>query len=167
MGQLLQDPGLYNAGKKYSLRQVILEDFKIDLPIKGGWGYSTADAVVINKNDETVKPGLPFDGIGIERIVVEKRIYEELIIFRQIGEKFAGIHWELIKQSTFAEGDKQYDHLIFKVTGHSDENWENLKREYKENADNEDFDFNAHFDKEEQLKYEYIAEYYFEITSFY
>ena len=65
---------------KESPRQIILEDFKIDLPISGYWGYNLESACVIDKNDPAVSKGMPFDGIGIEYIFVEKRIYEEMII---------------------------------------------------------------------------------------
>jgi hypothetical protein len=37
-----------------SPRQIIFEDFKIDLPISGGWGYSIETACIIDKNDSTV-----------------------------------------------------------------------------------------------------------------
>ena len=79
---------------KESPRQIILEDFKIDLPISGYWGYNLESACVIDKNDPAVSKGMPFDGIGIEYIFVEKRIYEEMIIFRDDHEKYAGIRWD-------------------------------------------------------------------------
>jgi len=58
-----------------SPRQIIFEDFKIDLPISGGWGYDIENACVIDKNDSTVIKGIPFDGVGVEYVFVEKRIY--------------------------------------------------------------------------------------------
>ena len=79
-------------------RQIIFEDYKSldgELPIAGGWGYTQADAAIIDKNDPVVIEGLPFDGVGIEYIFVEKRIYEELIIFKLLGEPYAGIRWHL------------------------------------------------------------------------
>ena len=70
---------------KESPRQIIFEDYKIDLPISGGWGYNFETACVIDKNDPTVIKGLPFDGTSVEYVFVEKRIYEEMIIFNQNG----------------------------------------------------------------------------------
>ena len=74
-----------------SPRQIIFEDFKIDLPIKGGWGYDFDGACIIDKNDSTVIKGMPFDRVGIEYVFVEKRIYEEMIIFREAHKKYSGI----------------------------------------------------------------------------
>lgn len=77
---------------KESPKQIILEDFKINLPISGGWGYSFDTACVINKNDS--EENSLFE---VEQIFVEKRIYEEMIIFRGINEKYFGIRWELVQ----------------------------------------------------------------------
>jgi len=70
-----------NLLTKESPRQIIFEDFKINLPIKGGWGYDFDSACIIDKNDPSVIKGVPFDGVAIEYVFVEKRIYEEMIIF--------------------------------------------------------------------------------------
>ena len=84
---------------KESPRRIIFEDFKIDLPISGGWGYDFNTACVIEKNDPSVVQGVPFDWMSIEYAFIEKRIYEEMIIFRNVKEKFAGIRWNLFTAS--------------------------------------------------------------------
>ena len=56
-------------------RQIISEDYKSlngELPLGGGWGYTKDDAVIIDKNDPVVPEGLPFDGVGIEYILLKK-----------------------------------------------------------------------------------------------
>lgn len=65
-----------------SLRNTIKKDFPHvgDLPITVGWGYDLDSAIFINKNDPTVDPNVPFDGVAIEYTLAEFRIYEELII---------------------------------------------------------------------------------------
>ena len=85
---------LYPIKSKGSPKEILAADFKSlqdGLPIRGGWGYSQEDACIIEKNDPLVDPSLPFDGVGVEYVFVEKRIYEEMIIFRPDGEKFSGI----------------------------------------------------------------------------
>ena len=44
----------YRLYTKESPRQILFEDYKLDLPIKGGWGYSLDDACIIDKNDVAV-----------------------------------------------------------------------------------------------------------------
>ncbi len=63
-------------------------------------GISKNDAVVIDKDDPINPIGIPFDGVSIEYIFVEKRIYEELIIFRPPNDRYSGIAWNLIKQKS-------------------------------------------------------------------
>ena len=55
-------------------REIIESDFKSigSIPIKGGWGYTKDDAVIIDKDDHSVPKDMPFNGIGIEKIFVEK-----------------------------------------------------------------------------------------------
>ena len=60
-------------------RFVIKELYKLDLPIKGGWGYSIDDACIIDKTDKSVIQGIPFDGVSVEYAFIEKRNYAELI----------------------------------------------------------------------------------------
>jgi hypothetical protein len=152
-----------------SLREVIAVDFKKDLPLRGGWGYSMDDAIIIDRNDPTVPQGIPFDGIGIEYFVVEKRIYEELIIFRSDGDKFNGIKWNLLKQSLVQHAGKTFDHLRFEVTGLHDRDWNELKETWEgpDGFVSENFDRSKHFAEQERRTARYEADYWFEISSFF
>jgi hypothetical protein len=153
---------------KESPRQIILEDFKIDLPISGYWGYSLESACVIDKNDPTVSKVMPFDGIGIEYIFVEKRIYEEMIIFRGDHEKYAGIRWDRQAQQLFAKGDKTYDKLTFNIVGFSDQVWDELTSRFEEIQKSGKVELMAELDAYRESKaYRLTREFYFDITSFY
>ena len=154
-----------------SPREILSADFKSlggALPIKGGWGYTLEDAVVIDKND-SVASKVPFNGIGYEYIFVEKRIYEELIIFRPEDERHSGIKWNLLKQKLVKHNDRRYDVLTFEVTALPDKDWEELKTEWKGiNRDNSpEFDVDAHMKKKNTLTIRYVTDYWFDITSFY
>lgn len=153
---------------KESPRQIIFEDFKIDLPIKGGWGYDFESACVIDKNDSTVSKVIPFDGVGIEYVFVEKRIYEEMIIFRETHEKYSGIRWQLEKQVLLFQRDKPYDKLIFSVVGFNDEVWGELTSRFEELKNNGKLDLLPELDAYRESKaYRFTREYYFDISSFY
>lgn len=97
-------------------RQVIYRDFKVDLPIKGGWGYDIENPCIIDKNDPSVVQGMPFDGVGIEYFFVEKRIYEEMYILRPEEEKLVGRTWECERQILMSHQEKKIDRLIVNVT---------------------------------------------------
>ncbi len=170
MNRKLENFFLLNARYHYELRKVLAEDFKSlngELPIKGGWGYNIDDAIIIDKNDEVVDKESLFDGVGIEYIIVEKRLYEELIIFRSNEDKFCDISWKLLKQSILTHDGKNYDHLIFEGTCFADEDFNTLKNELIENKNKAGFNMNEHLEKREMLQYHFKTEYYFDITSFY
>jgi hypothetical protein len=153
-------------------REIIAADFKSlrdELPISGGWGYNKEDAVVIDKNDPVVTKEIPFDGVGIEYVFVEKRIYEELIIFRPEGGTFSGIEWNLIEQRLLSDGDRKFDILSFDVTAIPDADWELLKSEWEQNDgfQSSQSGKDAHIVKRNSKTVHYTTEYWFDITSFY
>lgn len=125
-----------------SLREVIREDFKSiseDLPIAGGWGYTKDAAIIIDKNDPVVRRNFPFDYVGLEYLIVEKRIFEELIIFRPKGCQFFNIRWECLESSLKYDNGRSFDYLIFNVV--------------------------ANFEKDPDNLYSFKAVYWFDITS--
>lgn len=153
---------------KESPRQIIFEDFKIDLPITGGWGYDFETACVIDKNDATVSKVIPFNGVSVEYVFAEKRIYEEMIIFRQSHEKYSGIRWELEKQELLFKEDKPYDKLVFNVVGFTDEVWNELTTRFEEIKNSGKLDLLPELDAYRESKaYKFNREYYFDISSFY
>jgi hypothetical protein len=166
MEDLLREPSQLLT--RESPRQIILEDFKMDLPIRGGWGYDFDTACIIDKNDSTVNPNMPFDGVSIEYILVEKRIYEEMIIFRQSDEKYSGIRWDLEKQELLSRDKNRYDKLIFNVLGFSDAIWDELTSRFEEIQKSGEFEKMAELDAYRESKaYRFKKEFYFDITSFY
>lgn len=157
-----------NLLTKESPRQIIFEDFKINLPIKGGWGYDFDSACIIDKNDPTVIKGMPFDGVAIEYVFVEKRIYEEMIIFRHSNEKYSGIRWELKTQELLFKEEKPYDKLVFNVVGFTDEVWDELTSRFEEIQKSGKLDLISELDAYRESKtLRLVREFYFDITSFY
>ena len=134
MKEIRKAPPIFPVDTIKPPRLVLAEHFKSlggELPIAGGWGYSQAEACIIDKNDPLVDLLLPFDGVALEYVFVEKRIYEEMIISRQEGEKFSGIKWNLVEQNIFHEGDKVFDKLIFEINAFPEYDWEELKTEFE------------------------------------
>ena len=149
-------------------RQIIFEDFKIDLPIKGGWGYDFNSACIIDKTDPIVNKGMPFDGVGIEYIFVEKRIYEEMIIFRKSDEKYAGIRWDLDNQELLFNNDKPYDKLVFNIIGFSDAVWDELTSRFEEIQKGGKLELIDELNAYRESKaHRLTKEFYFDISSFY
>jgi hypothetical protein len=153
---------------KESPRQIIFEDFKIDLPIKGYWGYDIESACIIDKNDSTVSQEMPFNGVAIEYVFVEKRIYEEMVIFRGDDEKYSGIRWDLDKQELLFVNDKPYDRLVFNVVGFTDAVWDELTSRFEAIQKSGKLELISELDAYRESKaLRLVREFYFDITSFY
>ena len=154
---------------QHSPRLYIKNTSGIDLPIIGGWGYSLEDCVIIDKNDPSVDQNIPFDGIDIEYRFVEKRIYAELIVFREFGEAFSGITWDRKAQYLKGIEQKMFDVLDVTVTAFKERDWEFLKTEWEENnafSDDEEGK-NNHMNKRAHHSYFYDTQFWFDITSFF
>jgi len=150
-------------------RFVIKELYKLDLPIKGGWGYSIDDACIIDKTDKSVIQGIPFDGVSVEYAFIEKRNYAELInthyskeVYRKTDKYYAHIECKLIKQRCFSEDGKRYDHLEFEIECVPEEIFDKLS-ELAKDPDKLDEVWKIH-DKEKLI---FERECFFDITSFY
>jgi hypothetical protein len=158
-----------NISTKELPRNVIKELYKIDLPIKGGWGYGIDDVCIIDKLDESVNQNIPFDGVNIEYIFIEKRNYAELIntryskeVYRKDDNSYAHIEWNVINQRTFDINGTRYDHLEFQIECVTREVFEQLSK-LAEDKNNLEKVWKIH----EKEKLIFKRECYFDITSFY
>jgi hypothetical protein len=152
-----------------SFRRVIAKDFDKDLPIRGGWGYTRDDAIIIDKYDANLPKGIPTRSPIIERFIIEKRIYEELIIFRKKGDQFNDIKWELLQQRVVQEIEKTFDHLRFRVTGLHDRDWQELKTKWEgpDGYISPHFNRVAHLTEHKRRAVCYETDYWFDISSFF
>ena len=107
--QLVDDP-------LHTPRKSIYEAFYVDLPIKGGWGYTRETAVIIEPTD-VLTSQTPFNGVEVEHQFVPLRIYKELIVSKEKGHEYGKIDWKLRRKSTTIYKDDTFDVLEFKVTG--------------------------------------------------
>ena len=156
------------TGYENSPKNFIQKTSNLVLPIKGGWGYSIDDCVIIDKEDSSVDPSKPFKGVPIEYQFVEKRIYAELIIFKDRNSLSSGIRWELLLQTLEAINGRTYDVLNFEVTAFSDEDWEYLRNDWKENEgfEKDPEDLKKHNEENDKRKFFYNTQFWFDITSF-
>lgn len=149
------------------LGRVLAEDFPRDctgLPISGGWGYRQEDAIVFVRRLFPVPAIAEF--VPMEYHIVQKILYEELIIFRQKSRQFSGINKQLKMQSLLENDNRKYDKLEFLVSCWSDWHWDQLKQEWEANdfGMKPGFDHAAHTAKREAAQVTYEREFWFDVT---
>ncbi len=140
-----------------------------ELPIKGGWGTTKDDAVIIDKNDSIVQNKQHFNGVAVEYTFMEYDNYLYLITYRPVDERYSGIEYKVLKQSLIKDDvtKKVYDKINIEVTCYADNDWDELKQEWENNYDNPDFDKEAHEKKRNSKLRSLEREFWFEISSFY
>ena len=151
-------------------REILLTDFpslRHDLPIRGGWGYTMEDAVIIDRNDPAAQNYPLFDYVSMEYTFVEKRLYEELIISRERDKCFSGIEWNLEKQSLLSDRGRKYDELVFSITLFADKDWEFLKTDWESHRGyrGDRLGLEEHERKRESLLLGMTESFVFDITS--
>lgn len=83
------------------------------LPIRGGWGYDLATACIIEAPDD---PDIPFNGVRVEYVFAEHRVYEELMFLRGPDDRYEDISIQRRHQRLIGEGDRYYDVLSLQVS---------------------------------------------------
>ena len=96
-------------------KEVLERDFPElgPLPIRGGWGYDLETACIIEQPDDL---DIPFDGVGVEYVFAEHRIYEELMFVRGPGQRYEDVSIQRLRQRLIGEGDRYYDVLTLQVS---------------------------------------------------
>ena len=141
------------------------EDFPShNWPISGGWGYTQEDAVVIETENSAA-------GVSLEYKFLEYRTYEEMIIFRPKGQRYAGFRFKREMQSLHCpeESSKQYDKVEMTVTCFKEEDFEMLKADWESHNGyiDDDEGRTAHLELNEKKKITFKIIGWFDITKFF
>lgn len=137
-----------------------------DLPIRGGWGYSQADACIIDMNDPVVDPSVAFDGIAVEYEFIENRIREEM---NAAPWECLDVEWEMTLQCLIHDAGRHFDQIMVAVSAIELEDWKELKAEWTgpNGHGSPEFDPEAHGKKREAKEISFEREFWFDITSFF
>ncbi len=147
------------------LRQILSEHFpkdSLDLPIAGGWGYSKEGAIKFINSPSDNK----YDFVSLEYHIVQKIIYEELIITRREDNRFSDIRLDKNQQQLIEDQDLKYDVLTVGISCWHDWHWNQLKAEWDKNdfGKKNPFDRIQHERKRSESQVRYDREFWFDIT---
>lgn len=95
-----------------NVKELIRKDFGINLPIKGGFGDSMENAVIIE-----------YEG-GLNDFVATEYAYLKYI---GIGRR---IEWKILEQALISENDRRYDKIKIEVTQIIDEKFTSRVENY-------------------------------------
>ncbi len=102
----------YEVGFKDAVFAQLMSQNK-ELPISGSWGYSEDRPIIIEKNHAAINPKLPFDYVGFEHWIAQKRIEQEMIVYRQRGSEPIKIKLYFKKSTLIKKKSKVLELLNF------------------------------------------------------
>lgn len=148
-----------------SLRTALATHFRSlggELPIAGGWGYGIDDAILIDPDHPAARAMPVIDAIGLEYTIVEKRLYEELIIRQPQATKHSGIRWSLVSQRLRNIDGKHFDQMVFEVEAFLDADFKWLAADWGQGLRGEEAE--QHAAERQRRMRRYQAEYWFDIS---
>ena len=92
------------------------------IPINGGWGYSSGDAVIIGENESLELGWLPFDSETLKFLFIEMRIQEELVYSRNEDERCTNIRWNMLEEKRVNLDGNVFDVMTFDVSAITEKN---------------------------------------------
>lgn len=155
-------------GDAHQVLTTIFKGTYPELPIRGGWGYSQKDAVIIDRNHPAAER--PFHGVGVEYLFAQLRMYLELITVKPDGQTHAQCKYQVRKQSLVrGKEGKVFDVLHCDITALPEADFRALKAEWEGPGGISSlyFDEDAHNRKRDAAMVHYQRDYWFEISSFY
>jgi len=134
------------------------------LPIRGGWGYTMDDAVVI-----TVPRSKAFYGLTVERRYADWRSCQEINESIEDYGRPLQMSCNLSLQALQLIGDKAYDIIFYDVCFTSFERWNVILQKRRSLLQQGLYkDFVTQFEgQKEILHYHYVTKCVFDVTSFF
>lgn len=152
-------------GYQQSLRTCIREDYPDDpgdLPLSGGWGYSREDAIIIHGDSgDFQRPDAIYRATDLPELLVELRIYYELVHMRAENDRFSGIQWKMLDSQRTESGEVTYEFLRYEVTAHREVDYQALKRDWDAGRTDPEWSKEEHLRIRMEWMRRYEAEYWF------
>jgi hypothetical protein len=133
------------------------------IPINGGWGYSSGDAVIIGENESLELGWQPFDSEALKFMFIEKRIQEELVCSRDEAERCTNIRWNMLAQKRVNLDGNEFDVMTFEVSAIKEKNHDALKAEFAQGVTSATFDENRYWKKHSALRVRYVTDYWYHV----
>ncbi len=138
---------------------------KLEIPIKGGWGFCKEEAIIIDKNNIATTKNSGFDWIELEYAIIDKLIHLEFFHLQNEEDRYRNIQWKIIQQELVKEQGSIFDKFLIRITALPLKAYISRRREWKENGRKPDFDKDWFLKKSQELTQYCEREYWFEITN--
>ncbi len=119
--------------------EVIRSAFDTDLPVEGGWGYTTEAPLKL-------LPPLPAPLQQIEYTLASMRTHIEMQMTLPEEQRYGGINLNETARETRTIEGRSCDIVTYEVTAMRESDYARFIEEYKEGYGKDGFDITAHFE---------------------
>lgn len=137
------------------IKEIIKSAFDAELELSGGWGYTKEFVTIIHDANS-----MPLD--QFEHTLTMMRAYIEMNMTLAEEDRYGSINPKEIKREEISEAGLLYDKVTYEVTGMKEDIYASFINEYKENAENPDFDLADHFNRRKEATLKRTVEHWFE-----
>ena len=137
------------------LKEVIKTAFDTDLAISGAWGYTQAEATIIESTEAPLNQ--------LEHMLASMRSYIEMNMTLPPQERYGSINLNETQREQIEESGQVYDKVTYEITAMKEELYTAFINEYKEGLGKEDFDITAHFEERKKATINRSEVYWFEV----
>jgi len=141
------------------IQELIRSTFDADLPVTGGWGYTTEDATIIKELPQGMT--LP----QLEHMLTSIRAHLEMNLTQKKEDRYGAINANERAREEIAAEALLFDRITFEVTAIKEDVYNAFIQEYKEGYGKEAFDLSAHFQRRKEATLTREVVHYFEVSS--
>ena len=145
--------------KSNNIKQTIKETFDVDLLISGDWGYSEAQATVL----EGVENAMPLS--QLEHMLTTIRAHLEMNITQKEDNRYGGINANEKAREQISRGTSTVDKVTYEISAIKENLYNAFIKEYKAGYDNGELDLNDHFKRRKEATLIREIIHYFEVSS--
>jgi len=142
-----------------NLREVIKSAFDTELILSGAWGYTEAEATIIEANKQAISLS------QLEHTLASMRAYLEMNMTLEKEERYGSINVNETTREQIKAGSHIYDKVTYEITAIQEDLYASFINEYKESYGKKNFDLNDHFNRRKEATLTRKVTHWFEVSS--
>jgi len=141
-----------------NLQAYIKAAFNMEFPLSGDWGYTQAQATVI----ESLPEGISLN--QLEHTLAMMKAQLEMSLTQEENNRYSGINVNEKKRESITVGTDIFEKVTYEVAGMKEEDYSTFVQEYKDGYESNELDLNDHFKRRKEATLIREVYHYFEVS---
>ena len=141
-----------------NLQAYIKAAFNMEFPLSGDWGYTQAQATVI----ESLPEGISLN--QLEHTLAMMKAQLEMSLTQEENNRYSGINVNEKKRESIMIGTDMFEKVTYEVAGMKEEDYSTFVQEYKDGYESNELDLSDHFKRRKEATLIREVYHYFEVS---